>query len=237
MNYILLNADDISKDGKTVILKDRRLEHIRQIIKPVLGDSLRVGLRDGKLGAGRVADLQAKALVLDDLLLEKNPPAKLPLTLILALPRPPVLKRILLHGTAVGVPKIYLIQTNRVEKSYWQSPALKEGNMEEQLILGLEQGGDTVLPEIFLKKRFKPFVEDELPLLSQNSMKLLAHPDEAEKCPYQVNKPITLFIGPEGGFVPFEVDLLEKNGFRAVTIGSRPWRVEAIVFGLIARLF
>src|SRR5208283_3585485 len=102
----------------------------------------------------------------------------LPVTLILALPRPPMLKRILFSAAMLGVKKIIILNFNRVEKSLWNSSSLKPKAIEEQLVLGLEQAKDTVMPEVIIKKRFKPFVEDELPILIKGKSALVAHPDK-----------------------------------------------------------
>jgi RsmE family RNA methyltransferase len=56
-------------------------------------------------------------------------------------------------------------------------------------------------------------------------------------CPHDVNCAVTLVIGPEGGFIPFEIELLEKNGFQAVTLGPRILRVENAIPALAGRLF
>ncbi|WP_178101944.1 16S rRNA (uracil(1498)-N(3))-methyltransferase, partial [Pseudomonas yangonensis] len=71
--------------------------------------------------------------------LDQPPPAKLPLTLILALPRPKMLKRVLQTVSAMGVPRLVLVNSYRVEKSFWQTPFLDPEALREQLILGLEQ--------------------------------------------------------------------------------------------------
>ena len=95
--------------------------------------------------------------------LDQPPPEKLPLTLLLALPRPKMLRRVLQTVSAMGVPRLILLNSYRVEKSFWQTPFLEPAAIREQLILGLEQARDTVLPEVIIEKRFKPFVEDQLP--------------------------------------------------------------------------
>jgi|TARA_B110000459_G_C16312713_1_gene359937 RsmE family RNA methyltransferase len=137
----------------------------------------------------------------------------------------------------MGVKKIYLINSSRVEKSFWQSPFLKPEALEEQLILGLEQARDTVMPEIFLRKLFKPFVEDELGEIVAGSKALVAHPIAAAACPVDSQSPITLAIGPEGGFIPYEVEKLIEVGFQSVHLGPRILRVENAVPALISRLF
>ena len=117
------------------------------------------------------------------------------------------------------------------------APFCNSLSIEDELILGLEQGKDTVLPQPILEKRFKPFVEDRLPELSANSLRLVAHPIAEQHCPRDVQQAVTLAIGCEGGFIPYEVDLLAQQGFVPVELGERILRVETAVTALIARLF
>ena len=148
------------------------------------------------------------------------------------------MRRILQTIATLGVKQLHLIHSYRVEKSYWQTPFLEAGSIYEQLILGLEQGCDTQLPEVHLHKRFKPFVEDELPaIVGNNSRALVAHPYTELSCPCQIDYSLTLAVGPEGGFIPYEIDLLEQCGFEAVHLGERIMRVETAVPYLLGKLF
>jgi 16S rRNA (uracil1498-N3)-methyltransferase len=148
-----------------------------------------------------------------------------------------MLKRTLQTVATLGVKKMYLINSYRVEKSYWQTPLLSEAALQEHLLLGLEQGCDTLMPEVVLVKRFKPFVEDELPHIIHGTHALVAHPYTQTECPAQVQNKISLAIGPEGGFIPYEINLLETCGFTAVNLGARIMRVETVVPYLLGRLF
>jgi 16S rRNA (uracil1498-N3)-methyltransferase len=234
MNLILLTEQDFSSSN-IATLDDRRFVHIRTIQKPAIGDRLKIGLLNGNKGYGEVTSLSDQfislAVTLDD-----TPPAPLPLTLLLALPRPKMLKRILQTVSSMGVKELYLINSYRVDKSFWGSPIV-ENQIHENLILGLEQAGDTVMPNIHLRKRFKPFVEDELPTIAQNSRALIAHPYNAKPCPPTSSEPTTLAIGPEGGFIPYEVEKLNQCGFDSIHIGDRILRVENAVPALLSRLF
>lgn len=202
MNLILLSEQDfIAPD--TVQLSGRRFVHIRQVHRAQAGDILRVGLINGLMGKAEVLSLQSDQVQLHVNLQTAAPP-KLPLTLLLALPRPKMLKRILQTVASMGVQRLVLMNSYRVEKSFWESPWLSAESIEEQLLLGLEQSRDTVLPEVIKAPLFKPFVEDQLPLLSQGSRCLLAHPGSENACPVGINAQTTLAIGPEGGFIPYE---------------------------------
>ncbi len=235
MNLILLFNDDFI-DDHTVRLCERRRAHVTDVHRAVCGDVLTVGLLNGKMGEGTVTEINERVLELE-VILDQTAPAPLPLTLILALPRPKMLKRTLQTITAMGVKKLILLNSYRVEKSYWQTPILNSEALTEQLILGLEQAKDTQLPEVILQKRFKPFVEDELPDLLTGSRALVAHPNTSEACPRALTCHTTLAIGPEGGFIPYEIEKLELAGFEAVHLGPRILRVENAVPALLARLF
>ncbi|MBN1956808.1 MAG: RsmE family RNA methyltransferase, partial [Desulfuromonadales bacterium] len=121
-------------------------------------------------------------------------------------------------------------------KSFWGSPLLQAHNLEAQLHLGLEQARDTIMPAINLRPRFKPFVEDELPQVIEGTCAYVAHPSGEQQCPAGGQQPITLAVGPEGGFIPYEIDQLTACGFVPITLGPRVLRVETAVPVLLARL-
>jgi RsmE family RNA methyltransferase len=170
MNLILLFPSDFIASTR-VSLIGRRFKHIQDILKARCGKTLTVGKINGLMGQGEVKSKTKDTIELD-VKLDRKPPEPLPMTLILALPRPPMLKRILFSAAMLGVKKIIILNFNRVEKSLWNSSSLKPQAIEEQLILGLEQAKDTLMPEVIIKKGFKPFVQDELPAFIKGKLAL-----------------------------------------------------------------
>ena len=235
MNLLLLEDGDFLDSGRAR-LTGRRLAHVREVHRAVPGDDLAVGRLGGPMGRGVVLRLDDEALELE-VTLDQPPPPKLPLTLVLALPRPKVLNRVLAAATSLGVARIYLVNAWKVEKAYWKSPRLAEDNLLLQRVLGLEQARDTVLPELHLRRLLRPFAEDELPGLLRGTRALLAHPGSPEPCPRSLAGPATLVIGPEGGFLEAEVDLLGRSGCQAVHLGRRILRVETAVAALVGALY
>ena len=234
MNLLLLLDEDFIAPDQ-VRLEGRRLAHVMEVHRAAPGDFLTVGRLNGSMGLGLITRMDDEALELT-LKLDQEPPPKLPITLILALPRPKVLNRALVAATSLGVSRIVLLNAWKVEKSYWKSPRLSDGNMLQQRILGLEQAKDTVLPELRLARFFKTFVEQELPALMEGSLPLLAHPGAGDSCPRGISQPITLAIGPEGGWVDAEVESFLRIGFQAVDLGPRILRVETALAALVGRL-
>ncbi|HVE70405.1 MAG TPA: 16S rRNA (uracil(1498)-N(3))-methyltransferase [Thermoanaerobaculia bacterium] len=227
MNLILLFDSDFIEAGR-VRLSGRRVEHVKSVHRAAVGDTLTVGVMNGRAGTGVVTSLEPLEL---EVTLDRDPPAPLPLTLILAMPRPKVLNRVIASATSLGVKRIHLINAWRVEKSYWKSPRLS--TLDEPCVLGLEQARDTVMPSITLHRLFRPFIESFTP----SGRALVAHPGAALECPRDVSGEVTLAIGPEGGFIAEEIASFERAGFMPVSMGPRILRVETAVAALIARLF
>jgi RsmE family RNA methyltransferase len=238
VNTLLLAPQEIDAPhgGRVRLADDRRVAHVRTVHRAALGDRLRVGVLGGRLGSGVVVALTETALELD-VVLDRDPPPPVPLVLVLALPRPKVMRRVLQTVATLGVKRLCLTAAWRVEKSYWESPILDAAALRDQLVLGLEQACDTVLPTVTLHRRFKPFVEDELPALAGGRLGLVAHPAATRPCPRAVDGPVALAIGPEGGFTDYELGALAAQGLAAVSIGPRVLRVEQVVPALVGRLF
>ncbi len=235
MNLILLFPEDFT-DPSHVRIAGRRFEHVLKVHGAQTGDELTVGVINDRIGTGKITHFDATVLEMK-VSLDRQPPPPLPVNLILALPRPKVLKRVLRSVSSLGVKRIVFVNAYRVEKSYWSSPALAPEGIRENLVLGLEQARDTVLPEVSLKSLFKPFVEDELPSLLQGTLALAADPTAPEPCPRSTSCPLTLVIGPEGGFIPYEIGKLAAAGCTPVNCGERILSVETAVAALLSRLF
>lgn len=235
MNCLLLEADEIDEATHRARIEGRRRKHAEEILKASVGDTLRVGVVGGRLGEAEILALDGEALELA-VRFDTDPPAKRPLTLVLALPRPPVFRRLVSTIASLGIERLLVVGTARTEKSFWQSHVVRPEEIRERLLLGLEQARDTLLPEVEIHRYFEGLVEDGLPPLLVRSRGLLAHPAGKSGCPHDVDGAITLFVGPEGGFVDYEVERLEGIGFETVHLGVRPLRVEPVIPLLVGRL-
>lgn len=244
MNCILLPAANFSNES-THINAAAQIEHVNQVLGAKVGETLKIGQLEGNLGTAIIADMTPECILLSNVSLTSAPPPKLDLTVILALPRPKVLRRLIMDMTALGVHDIILINSYRTQKSYWQSPMLSR--LDEFVLEGLQQGIDTVAPRISVQKRFKPFVEDELANLIINRA-IVAHPYsalsfsqyvqqqlESSELPHRSVLPSMVFIGAEGGWIDYEVELLARQGCQAVHIGARILRTEAAVNAILGQ--
>lgn len=236
MNLLLLEPHELAQHE--VLLAGRRAEHLLQVLKVEPGDSVRVGLVGGKLGSGRVVAIEGETVRLA-VELEREPVCDLHIELILALPRPIMLQRILKQATVLGVRRFHLIRSRRVEKSFFQSPVLAPDKIRALLLEGMEQAMDTWLPEVTIHHQFKPFVEDILPTFDGQG--LIAHPEaggtmDGVPVTGEPGQRLLLAIGPEGGWSDYEVQRFCEAGFLGMTMGSRILHVDTAVVSLLAQL-
>lgn len=235
MNLILISEIDfISKN--VIQLKERRFNHIKNVLKARPGDTLKIGSINGLMGTGRVTKIDpCHAIVEVDL--STPPPMAIPTTVILALPRPKMTRRIIQNIASIGIKELYFINSFHVEKSYWQSPALKKDKIEEYLINGLEQGIDTILPNVHLRTRFKPFMEDELPeVIKGSTIRLLAHPYDSQPSPQGIKENAVIALGPERGFTSYEVEKFKDQKFAPISLGKRILKVETALTFILGKL-
>lgn len=237
MNCILLPAENLSSDTANIDALSQ-VNHVTKVLGAKVGDTLKIGQIGGSLGTAIIESITSDSIQLSNVQLNTVPPAKLDLTVILALPRPKVLRRLIMDMTALGVRDIILINSYRTQKSYWQSPMLER--IDEFVLEGLQQSIDTIVPSITLQKRFKPFVEDTLASL-MNSRAIVAHPYSQQSFSEFLQKqpsrelPSIVCIGAEGGWIDYEIELLSAQGCTPVHIGSRILRTEAAVNAILGQ--
>jgi len=237
MNILLFDRHELNADHLS--LTGFRAKHIRTVLKLKVGDTLRIGMINGRLGQGKIIALDAAVDI--TVRLDQEPPSPPEVELILALPRPIMLQRILKQAATLGIYRLHLIRSAKVEKSFFQSPALKPEKIRERLLEGLTQSAvDTRLPEVCIHHRFKPFAEDVAPILQGKG--LIAHPGiptslpEIFPPPSEKPEKILLAVGPEGGWNDFEVNTFLEQGFTAFSLGGRILHVDTAVVTLLAQL-
>ena len=234
MNLILLHSDDEWIDSSTVLLSDQRFIHMRDVLHADVGDLVKVGLVGGHIGEALITAIDEKAARLI-IHLKTSPPPRHRLDLIIALPRPKMLRRILRIVAEFGIANLHLMNSARVEKSFWQSPLLNDDKIHDALCVGLSQSADTILPKVHLHRRFRPFIEDELVSLCAGRPCWIA--DRGAPMPLSTTPsvPAVVIIGPEGGFVPFEILLAQSLIAQRVHLGSRILSVDTAVTTVLAQ--
>ena len=243
MNLLLFESNEIKIDN-TVRLQDRRSQHIIKVLGCKPGDIVRAGEINGPAGTGEILAIRGNGKDAEVVLrfsAQRDHPEPPAVDLIMGLVRPIMLKRVLAQAASLGVGRIFLINANRVEKSFFGATLLKNGNYRPYLLQGLEQAKDTRLPQVTIHERFKPFVEDFIPGVVGNYARMLvAHPEGSQNLKQVLRDSFAgrtlLAIGPEGGWIDFEVKKFMELSFVPVSLGRRVLRTDTAVVALLAQL-
>ena len=236
MNVVILESIEVLASNQTT-LTDARAHHLLEVLKVAPGDSVRVGILDGPLGLG-VVESAADGRVTLRCAFDRDIPARPRVDVLLALPRPKVMRRLWAQLAALGVGQIVLTNAERVERQYFDTHVLTEACYRPLLIEGLQQARDTRLPAVSVHRQFKVLVEDHLDTLFRGGVRLVADPGATTSVMSAVSgnpdERVLVAIGPEGGWNAFELALLETHGFQPVGVGPRPLRVDTACTALLA---
>jgi RsmE family RNA methyltransferase len=228
MNLLLVEPAELR--GGVVRLGGRRARHLREVLRAAPGERVRVGVVEGGTGYGVVEHSDDQEVVLRCTIDAPGAPRPED-TLLLAVPRPKVLRRCLIDAAALGFGRVLLFRSWRVDKSHLGSHALAPETLREALVLGCEQGARTRLPQLEVFPLFRPFVEDQVDRLLPGGLRCVLHPGAGPRLQglRGARPPFHVAIGPEGGLLPFEVDLFAARGFLPLSMGPHPLRVEAAI--------
>lgn len=237
MNRILLEAEEVGRDGR-VRLTGARAAHVRTVLGAEPGRTVRIGIIDGPTGTGVVAEAAPEGgVVLACEFDPEMPAAGAPVSLVLAMPRPKVMKRLWSVLAQFGLERIAIVNAAKVERAYFDTHWLEPGRVRAAMLDGLQQAGLTRLPEVAVRMRLKPFVEDELDALCPAPVRLAAHPHTERRVGDVVSAAapgVTLAVGPEGGWTDFELDLLGAHGFAGVGLPTGTLRSDVACVALLA---
>lgn len=237
MNLLLLTEKD-RVSGGIFQVGGRRAEHIKCVLRAKVGDTVRAGLLGGNLGNAELRKVERTCAELSCPSFSVPPPPPSEIVPVISLPRPQSFKKTLHFIASSGIKKAFFIASAKVEKSYWKSGAMEPDAIGEELMLGLEQGVDTIPPQLEFRRSFRDFVSGgELAALSGADRKIVAHPmDGAPPCPPALPGRTWIAIGPEGGYTTEEVRAFLEAGFAPVTLGAHILRVEFALAFLCGRL-
>jgi 16S rRNA (uracil1498-N3)-methyltransferase len=235
VNIILLEPEEVSREGE-VTLTGPRARHVLDVLKGSPGQTVRVGVLNGSLGSAALVASSDRSVSLQCTFTSETP-SRPRVDLLLALPRPKVLRRLWAQLAALGVGQIILTNADRVERNYFDTHVLTEPCYRPLLIEGLQQARDTWLPRVSIHKQFRVLVEDDLTQLFSRGHRLIAHPGggtDMRLAGIGSSERVLLAVGPEGGWNAFELNLLSAHGFHAFDMGGRTLRTDTACIALVA---
>jgi RsmE family RNA methyltransferase len=222
VNLILFDANDIQADA-TVEATGVQARHLVSVLKVMPGQQVRIGVIDGPMGVGTVTSI-GDGRVTMDCTFDRETPERPQVDLLLAVPRPKVMRRLWAQLSALGVGQIILTNASKVERDYFDTHLLEPEGYRPLLLEGLQQARDTRVPVVSIHKQFRKLIESDLDALFPQGRRIVAHPDGQGSIADNLGSSterVLLAVGPEGGWNDFELSLLRTHGFTPVTIGPR----------------
>jgi RsmE family RNA methyltransferase len=220
VNLVLITADE-AKAGLPA--DDPRARHLRETVGLAVGGSFHVGIENGLRGIATITALDPRLAFA--VVWERSPQARLPLTVLIGLPRPQTAKKVLHDLASLGAARIVFFEAVKGDPGYVASSLWKDVEWRGHVLKGTEQACSTLVPEV---TRVASLAE-ALAGLDAAAWKLALDPYEATGAP-ELAAPATaavLALGPERGFAEAERSALRKAGFAFAHLGDRILRVEA----------
>ncbi len=235
MNLLLFQPGELDA-GAALTVADGRARHLLDVLHVGPGSEVRVGAVDGGIGTASVIAVDAGRVTLRCRL--GDPPPRPRVDLLLALPRPKVLRRLWAQLAALGVGRVMLTNAERVERNYFDTHLLTPAVYEPLLLEGLQQARDTWMPRVTVHRQFRRLVEDELDALCPAAIRLVAEPGEAPRVSRALahappEARVLLAVGPEGGWNAFELSQLEAHRFTRVGMQARTLRSDTACVALL----
>lgn len=220
MNLVLITPDEAAAG---LPADDARARHLRETVGLAVGGTFHVGIENGLRGIATITALAPKLTFA--VAWEKSPQARLPLTVLVGLPRPQTAKKVLHDLASLGAARIIFFESAKGDPGYLTSSLWKDGEWREHVLKGTEQACSTLVPEV---TRVGSLAE-AVTLVAADAWKVALDPYEATGAP-ELSTPAqtaVLAIGPERGFAKAERATLRAAGFGFAHLGDRILRVEA----------
>jgi RsmE family RNA methyltransferase len=232
MNVVLLESRE-----RDAPLGGMRAKHVREVLGLGVGGRFRVGIVNGPLGVAEITAIAGDQLTLA-CTWDAAPPPRPKIDLILALPRPKVLARLLSPIAQLGVDRLMLIGAWKVERFYFDAHILDPREHEPKLVEGLAQAKDTQLPAVTIHRSLAYFLDHELDAFAIDGQRVVVDPSATSSLESVIaarDARLVLAIGPEGGFTARELDHFATRGFAAASLGGRILRSDVATIAALAR--
>lgn len=229
------------RQGSRAVLLGERAAYVHTFHDLKAGLEVRAAELGGKIGSAKVLTTSSERLELE-LDLHTPPPPRSPVVLIVAVPRPQTVKKVVQAAAMLGARELILTRAERCVASYLQSKGLAEAALRNETIRGLEQACDSIPPKIQICRSFKKLTDEILPeRISETAPPLLivAHcqndstTDLASLNSIEPDREVICALGPEAGWNDFEVDRFFELGFKPMQLGPRMLRVEVAMTYLL----
>lgn len=222
MNLIILENSEFIADG-IYHLKDRKKDHLIQILQAQVGDRFQAGILGFALGWIYIKSIEKDYISVEFEKIQETPLPYPQISLFSAFQRPQTTKKILQLSACLGFSRIHFFPFDKSMRSYQTSSLWKDRAWEAEFLLGLEQGKRIHPPKLHLNFEFREKLSFSFPkttFLLDLEGKFLPEYEE------QLNPEVGFILGPESGLTPKDREFFLDKGCLPLCLSRNVLRSE-----------
>lgn len=235
----------------TIYIKDKDVIHIKKVLRKNIEDEITICNEDTKQDyLCRITNIEENEITCKILKeLETNVESNIEVSIFQGLPKADKMELIIQKSVELGVHDITPIEMKRcVVKLKEKDKTKKIERWQKISEVAAKQCGRNYIPKINnienlkgISEKIKDYdavlvaYEEEKENTLKNELKLLKK-DNQENDDNANNEKIkiAIVIGPEGGIDKEEINALEKNGAKIITLGKRILRTETVALNVLS---
>lgn len=240
MPRFFVKTDQIRENQINIIGED--VKHIKNVLRKQIGDNIEICNQEtGNTYKCEISELNQDFIINNIIEEIENADCRIRVDIYQGLPKSDKMELIIQKSVELGVNAIIPVEMKRcVVKLDSKSESKKIARWQKIAESAAKQSGRNIIPKIRRVTKIKDIVElnetyDSLIVCYENEKENHIK-RELLKLKKQNKKEIkiAIVIGPEGGLEEQEVQYLQQNGAKIVTLGNRILRTETVALNLLS---
>ena len=230
----------------TIYIKDKDVNHIKKVLRKNIEDEITICNKNTKQDyLCKITNIEENEITCKILKeLETNVESNIEVSIFQGLPKADKMELIIQKSVELGVHDITPIEMKRcVVKLKEKDKTKKIERWQKISEVAAKQCGRNYIPKINnienlkeISEKIKDYdavlvaYEEEKENTLKNELKLLKKDNQENNKKIK----IAIVIGPEGGIDKEEINALEKNGAKIITLGKRILRTETVALNVLS---
>lgn len=242
MPKFFVNQEQVKDEKVRIIGND--VNHIKNVLREKVGNKLTIcntfDMKDYLCEITKLDEEYVECQIKEEL--ENNVESNIKVTIMQGLPKADKMELIIQKSVELGVFDITPIEMKRCVVKLNEKDKLKKIERWQKISeVAAKQCERNIIPTINSIINIKNVCN----LLNEYDIVLIAYENEKETTLKQMLNEIksdysgkiikiAIIIGPEGGIAPEEVEILQENGAKSITLGKRILRTETVALNVLS---
>ena len=233
-------VEDTQISATDVVIEGSDVNHIKNVLRMKCGEKIRISSAGGRnffCSVSEISDLFVRADIIEEL--EENTELPNKIYLFQGLPKSDKMELIIQKAVELGAYEVIPVaMKNCVVKLEEKKAASKVSRWQEIAKSAAKQSKRSLIPSVHMPLPYKLAVEKAkeldvvlVPYENERGMQATREVVEA----IRPGQTVGIFIGPEGGFDPTEVELVKEEA-HLISLGNRILRTETAGLATLSML-